>query len=186
MNALTFNFNHVDQAHRSLVHTWLLQPHVAEWFYGQGLENTFKHLDEFLAGSSFAQYWLAFDRGNPFAFLITSQVDKTQDEIAKWCNAEGQAITLDMLIGDPSYLGKGYAVPVIHQFLLSQFPNVDEVLIDPEASNVKAIHVYQKAGYNKLGEFIPSYSPHLHFMMKLNLQELKKQLNVEVKSDAKK
>lgn len=179
MNALTFNFNHVDQAHRSLVHTWLLQPHVAEWFYGQGLENTFKHLDEFLAGSSFAQYWLAFDREHPFAFLITYHVDKAQDEIAKWCH-EGEAITLDMLIGDSSYLGKGYAVPVIHQFLLSQFP------IDPEASNVKAIHVYQKAGFNKLGEFIPSHSPHPHFMMKLNLQELKKQLDVEVKSDAKK
>lgn len=174
MNASTFNFKLVEKAHRSLVHTWLLQPHVAEWFYGQGLENTLKHLDEFLAGSSYAQYWLAFEEEHPFAFLITSQVDKPHDELAPWCRPEGEAITLDMLIGDPSYLGRGYAVPVIHQFLLSQFPDVDEVLIDPEASNVKAIHVYQKAGFNKLGEFIPSHSPHPHFMMKLNLQELKK------------
>jgi RimJ/RimL family protein N-acetyltransferase len=171
----SFHFKHVDATERSLVHHWLLQPHVAQWFYGQGLENTFKHLDEFLAGSSSAQYWLAFDKGHPFAFLITSHVDKPHDELAKWCNSDGQAMTLDMLIGDPSYLGKGYAVQVIHQFLLSQFSNVNEVLIDPEATNAKAIHVYQKAGFNKLDEFIPSHSPHPHYMMKLNLQELRKQ-----------
>jgi hypothetical protein len=48
-----YNFRPVDEAHRSLVHSWLKQPHVAKWFYGQGLENTIKHLDEFLLGSFF-------------------------------------------------------------------------------------------------------------------------------------
>lgn len=40
-----FNFKHVDQVHRTLVHSWLQLPHVAKWFYGQGLctgQNTFK------------------------------------------------------------------------------------------------------------------------------------------------
>lgn len=32
-------FKPVDVAHRELVHKWLLQPHVAQWFYGQGLQN---------------------------------------------------------------------------------------------------------------------------------------------------
>lgn len=181
-----FSFKRVDEAHRSLVHSWLVQPYVSEWFYGQGLENTFKHLDEFLAGSSFAQYWLAFDKDHPFAFLITSYVDRPHDELTKWCSSDGQAITLDMLIGDPNYLGKGYAVQVIHQFLISQFPAASEVLIDPEATNLKAIHVYQKAGFKIIGEFIPSHSPHPHYMMRLNLQELKNQLALEVNNNAKK
>src|SRR5262249_28345069 len=144
----SFHFRHVEAAERLLVHSWLLQPHVAKWFYGQGLQNTFKHLDDFLAGSSSALYWLAFDNDYPFAFLITSYVNKPHDQLTKWCSSDGQTITLDMLIGDPSYLGKGYAVQVIQQFLLSQFPIADEVLIDPEATNTKAVHVYQKAGFN--------------------------------------
>lgn len=168
-----FHFRHVRTDERSLVHKWLLQPHAAEWFYGQGLENTFKHLDEFLTGSCFSQYWLGFDNDHPFVFLITSNVDKPQDELTKWCTSDGQAITLDMLIGDSMYLGKGYGVQVIHEFLLSQFPDVDEVLIDPEATNTRAIHVYKKAGFKKVGELIPSHSPHPHFMMRLNLQDLK-------------
>lgn len=170
---LSFHFRHVKKTERSLVHAWLKQPYIAKWFYGQGLENTFKHLDEFLAGSSFAQYWLALDGDYPFAFLITSYIDKPHDELTKWCHPDGQTITFDMLIGDPDYLGKGYAVKMIHQFLLSQFPKVYEVLTDPEATNVKAIHVYQKAGFSKLDEFIPSHSPHPHYMMRLNFKEMK-------------
>lgn len=178
MNMISsLNFKYVDQSHRSLIHSWLFQPYVSEWFYGQGLENTLKHLDEFLEGRSFAQYWLGFDKNHPFTFFITSDVEKPDDELTKWCNSEGRAITLDMLIGDKNYLGKGYSVPVIHQFLLTQFPNVSEVLIDPEATNEKAIYVYKKAGFNILGEFIPSHSPHLHYMMKLNLKELKEKFD---------
>jgi GNAT superfamily N-acetyltransferase len=168
-----FNFKPVDGAHRALVHSWLIQPHVTKWFYGQGLQNTFNHLDEFLQGSSQSQYWLAYDNNHPFAFLITSTVSKPEDELTRWCSEDGLAITLDMLIGDTSYLGKGLSSILIREFLLSQFPEVAEVLIDPEATNSRAVHVYQKVGFNILEEFIPSHSPNPHFMMRLNMKKLK-------------
>ena len=167
-----FNFKPVDLVHRSLVHKWIAKPHVTKWFYGQGLQNTLTHLDEFLNGTSQCDYWLAFDKEHPFAFLITSSVENPHDELTKWCTTDGDAITLDMLIGDLNYLGKGLAVPLIQEFLKSQFPKVTEVLIDPEATNSCAIHVYQKAGFKILAEFIPSHSPHPHYMMRLNLKEL--------------
>lgn len=167
-----FNFKLVDVAHRSLVHSWLAQPYVAKWFYGQGLENTFKHLDEFLQGASFSKYWLAYDKDHPFAFLITSSVDKPEDELAHWCSEEGDAITLDMLIGDNNYLGKGLSHILIQEFLVSQFPQAAEVLIDPEATNSHAIHVYKKVGFTILDEFIPSHSPHPHYMMRLDMKKL--------------
>ncbi len=173
LNSL-FNFRPVDAAHRSLVHNWLTQPHVAKWFYGQGLENTFTHLDEFLEGTSEAQYWLAFNQNHPFAFLITSSVSKPNDELSHWSIEDGDAITLDMLIGDTVYLGKGLSHVLIEEFLNSQFPEVAEVLIDPEATNSHAIHIYEKAGFTIIGEFIPSHSPHLHYMMRLNRQKRSK------------
>ncbi|MBS0629940.1 MAG: GNAT family N-acetyltransferase [Verrucomicrobia bacterium] len=163
-------FKLVNQSQRALVHSWLSLPHVTKWFYGQGLQNTLTHLDDFLKGASIAQYWIAYNRGHPFAFLITSRVEKPHDELSKWCSEEGEAITLDMLIGDENYLGKGLAVKVIQEFLQNQFPYVDEVLIDPESTNERAIHVYQKAGFNILGTFIPSHSPHPHLMMRLEMK----------------
>lgn len=167
-----FHFKPVNREHRSLVHYWLKEPHVAKWFYGQGLQNTFNHLDDFLNGSSKAKYWLGYDQNRPFAFLITSSVEKPEDELTKWCSKEGEAITLDLLIGEADYLGKGFSQIVIQEFLLSQFPNVAEVLIDPEATNAHAIHIYKKVGFRILGEFIPSHSPHPHYMMHLDMQEL--------------
>lgn len=165
-------FKPVDQEHRSLVHRWLKEPHVAKWFYGQGLQNTLNHLDDFLNGTSSGQYWLAYDQNRPFAFLITSFVEKPKDELTKWCSKEGDAITLDLLIGEPDHLGKGLSPIVIREFLLSQFPNITEVLIDPEATHSHAIHIYKKVGFVVLGEFIPSHSPHLHYMMRLDMKKL--------------
>lgn len=166
-----FTFKLVDMAHRSLVRHWLTLPHVTEWFYGQGLANTLKHLDEFLKGASEAQYWLAYDQDQPFAFLITSYVGKS-DAYARWCTQEGDVITLDMLIGDLRYIGKGLAHLLIREFLVKEFPQVAEVLIDPEATNSRAIHVYQKAGFTLVDEFIPSHSPHPHYMMRLRMTDL--------------
>ena len=176
IKSFRFHFRHIQKSERALMHFWLTQPHAAKWFYGDGLENTHRHLDAFFAGSAFTQYWLGLDQDQPFVFLITSRVNKPHDELSRWCSKDGETITLDMLIGDVSFLGKGYAVQVIQEFLLSQFSNIDEVLIDPEATNSLAIHVYEKAGFQKVGEFVPSHSPNLHLMMRLNMKEFKQQL----------
>lgn len=163
---LRFSFRHVDASYRYLIHEWLKEPHVAEWFYGQGLENTINHLDDFLKGEAKAQYWLGFDGTKPIAFFITSNVEKPHDEWTHWSLTDGKTITLDMLIGDKDYLGKGLATQLIEEFLSTHFASVKEVLIDPEASNKKAVHVYQKAGFTIIAEFIPSHSPNLHYMMR--------------------
>jgi len=167
-----FIFRPASVADRPLIHIWLGLPHVAKWFYGQGLENTKQHLEAFFQGSSSSHYWLGFDGERPIAFLITSSIYKTDDELAHWCSEEGDAMTLDMLIGDTEYVGRGLAHLLIQNFLISTFPLVAEVLIDPEATNTRAIRVYQKAGFRTLGEFIPSHSPHSHLMMRLNMKEL--------------
>lgn len=157
---------------RGLIHAWLLKPHVAPWFYGEGLKNTLDHLEEFFKGLGESRYWLACDKDRPFAFFITSHVHKPRDELSKWCVSEGEAITLDMLIGETDYLGKGLSPILIQNFLLKVFPQVDEVLIDPEVAHAQAIHVYKKAGFVTLGEFVPSYNQKPHLMMRLDLKKL--------------
>lgn len=176
-----FTFKLVEAKDRPLVHEWLVQPHVIEWFYGQGLQNTFIHLDEFLQGAAQSQYWLAYDKDHPFAFFITSSIAKPYDELTHWCVEYGDAITLDMLIGDTAYLGKGLSHILIQEFLISQFPDVAEVLIDPETTNLRAIYVYQKVGFTVLGEFIPAHSPNPHYMMRLDMKRFKREREPEKK-----
>ena len=71
-----------------------------------------------------------------------------------------------------NYLGKGIAVQMIQEFLISQFSNVKRVLIDPEATNKRAIHVYQKVGFKIIGEFVASWHPVPHYQMELCMKDL--------------
>jgi len=105
--------------------------------------------------------------------LLTSNVFKNVvDEYTKYSELEGHSITLDIFIGDATYLGKGVATQVIKEFLLTHFNDVSEVFIDPEKANERAVHVYQKAGFQIMGEFLASWHPVPHYVMKLNLKDL--------------
>lgn len=139
--------------------SWLEQEHIQKWLHGTGLKNLLQNLDKFFKGTSDSQHWIAYDRGTPFAYLLTSPEGK-------------DAITLDLFICDLKFLGKGLAVPMIKDFLISQFSDKKEVLIDPEAANTRAIHVYQKAGFKIVGEFIASWHPVPHFQMRLFMKDL--------------
>lgn len=55
------------------------------------------------------------------------------------------------------------------------FPHVKRVLIDPEATNTRAIHAYQKAGFKIVGEFIASWHPVPHYQMELQMKDLLKE-----------
>lgn len=159
MKRLTFNFTPAELSQKLLIHGWLAQPHVKEWIHGAGLQNTLNGLEKFFQGESGTTYWIGYDKDIPFAFLITSP--------------EGNdATTLDLFICELNYLGRGIAVPMIQQFLTSKFPNVKKVLIDPEATNSRAIHVYQKAGFKIIGEFIASWHPVPHYQMELYMEDL--------------
>lgn len=170
-----FSFKPVVKSQRELVHRWLVQPHISEWLHGDGLKNTFEWLDDFFKGVSPANYWIAYDHDTPFGFLITFEIRKEHPDdadLAHWCQEKGTAVTLDLFICDVHYLGKGLAVPMIQEFLISQFPHATEVFIDPEASNTRAVHVYQKAGFKTIGTFIASWHPVPHLKMRLSMQDL--------------
>lgn len=156
-----FIFKPVETKDRTIVHEWLIQPHIAEWIHGVGLQNTLNGLEKFYQGESDTTYWIGYDQDIPFAFLITSP--------------EGNdATTLDLFICDLNYLGKGIAVPMIQKFLTSHFQKMKRVLIDPEATNTRAIHVYKKVGFKIIGEFIASWHPVPHYQMELLMKDLMK------------
>lgn len=171
-------FKAVNENQRSLILKWLAQDHIKKWLHGDGLKNTLNDLEKFFLGKAFCRHWIAYCNDIPFAYLITSNVLKNspeEDDLAQWCQEEGDAITLDLFICEPEFLGKKLSVPMIQEFLLQQFPNVTEVFIDPEATNTHAIYVYEKVGFRKIGEFIAKWHPVPHYRMRLSMKELIKE-----------
>ena len=159
------------------------QDYIREWIHGQGLNNLINGLEKFYQhmnegkglerDSEITQHWIAYDNYRPFAYLLTSNVFKNiADDYAKYSELEGLAITLDVFICDPNYFGKGLGSTVIKEFLLSNFSDVSEIFIDPEKSNKRAVHVYEKVGFKIVGEFLAPWHPVPHHIMKLKMHDL--------------
>lgn len=184
-SSLRFSFKPPVVSQRELIHAWLRQDYISEWVHGQGLQNTLAGLEKFFQyqaegkeigrETKITQHWVGYDGDKPFVYLLTSNVFKQAEDVyAKYSEEDGPAITLDIFICDPSYLGKGLACEVIRQFLIDQFSDIAEVFIDPEKTNEKAVHVYQKVGFHIVGEFIAAWHPVPHYIMRLNMKDLLK------------
>ncbi|EKD72657.1 MAG: aminoglycoside N(6')acetyltransferase [uncultured bacterium] len=178
-----FNFKPADKSQCELVHEWLKQDYISKWIHGQGLKNTLSGLEKFTQYHApdkehdreltITQHWIGYDGDKPFVYLLTSNIFKNSgDEYTKYSETSGPFITLDIFICDQQYLGKGLATTIIKQFLLSHFSDISEVFIDPEQSNERAIHVYQKARFRLVGEFIAEWHSVPHYIMKLKMKDL--------------
>ena len=110
-----FYFKPMSKSQHELVLGWIHQPYINEWLHGDGLNNTIKDIGEFLNdGEPWATHWIAYDNEIPFAYLITSEIEKSEEY------SEG-AITLDLFICRLDYIGKGLSVQMIHEFILENF-----------------------------------------------------------------
>jgi RimJ/RimL family protein N-acetyltransferase len=176
MRRLIFQPAKVSQ--REMLHQWLTEDHIREWVHGQGLENLLNGLEKFFQYqaegrdlSQITNHWIGYEADIPFIYMLTSQISKTEpSEYLPYCEKEGRAMTLDVFIGNKNYLGKGLAHLAIQEFLSSQCQHVTEVFIDPEKTNQRAFHVYQKVGFQVVGEFIAPWHAVPHYLMKYLLK----------------
>lgn len=170
------SFHKVDQASYQKVLGWLHKPHVNEFFHGQGLQNTLNDLEvQVSSGAPRCQHWIADIDGVQFGYLITSDANPEYNEdgrFAQHMEPEETAITLDLLIGEENYLGRGLAQLMIPTFLLDSFRHVSKVFIDPEVANTRAIHVYEKVGFRKIKQFIADWHPVPHWQMMMEMRHL--------------
>lgn len=178
MPKANISFHRIEKKHHALVQDWLQKKHIQPYYFGEGLRNTLKNLELAVQGIdhngeySF-EHWIACVDDQPMGFLMTSLVAgpyDAKDEYNKWFKEGKKTITLDLLIGEEIFLGKGLSSPMIQEFLRDKFPQVSTVLIDPELTNSKAIHVYEKVGFKKVEKFTPKFNPVPHWMMRLKMK----------------
>jgi RimJ/RimL family protein N-acetyltransferase len=165
----TITFDKATLADKDTLFSWLATPHVQEFW-----DTTQAHKDDlinFMQGrktpSSYCNgqyvYWIAQTNGEPFAMLMTIQttVHDPIDEIKlQYLSQTGHTYGIDYLIGHTKYLGQGYGAQTLIAFMAYFREHVDTktdtFLIDPASDNPKAKHVYQKAGFEHVSDFIMS------------------------------
>jgi len=154
-------------AHKEIIFSWLAEPHVQEFW-----DNTQGHKDDilnFMNGrkepSNYCDgkyiYWIAYTNSQPYAMLMTIH-ETIKDDIGELklshLSKTGHTYGLDYMIGNTEYLGKGYGAKTLVEFVDFFRDNFDKkadrFLIDPASNNPRAKHVYEKAGFKHIADFI--------------------------------
>ena len=164
---MNIDFEKANISHADIIFSWLAEPFVQEFW-----DNTQGHKDDILnfvhgrkESSDYCDgkyvYWIASCDGHPFAMLMTIQEtpeDPIGDIKLKHLSKTGHTYGMDYMIGDKNYFGKGYGAKTLKEFVdffIKEFdPQADTFLIDPASDNPRAKHVYMKAGFEYIADFV--------------------------------
>jgi RimJ/RimL family protein N-acetyltransferase len=164
MNENQIRFERLSKQHVDIIFSWLDEPHMKEfWDNSQEHRDDILHFVNGLKQTYFCgtfHYWIGYTDAQPFAFLLSDEILASQEmpEIFRThLSKSGHTVALDFGVGNNQYLGKGLAASTLIAFMEYYRHQIDPVadtfFIDPDAGNLRAIHVYEKAGFRFVGEF---------------------------------
>jgi len=144
------------QLHRSdfpLLHRWLAEPHVVEWWH-EPLDLPAIH----------AKYNPRIDGTEPTRVFIIEHDQRAIGWIQwyHWRDYPAHATLLgagpasagiDLAIGEMAMLGAGLGPKIIREFLdafVFGDPAITAIICDPEERNIRSIRAFEKAGFGKV------------------------------------
>lgn len=130
-----------------LLHHWMHQPHVIPfWNLNISLDRYRKHLQTFLADTHQSLYIGSLD-GVPMSYWETYWAK--DDILGKHYDVHPHDQGIHLLIGPPTYLGKGYALPLLQTMTAWLFEHTatQKVVAEPDIRNDKMIHIFTKCGF---------------------------------------
>lgn len=180
------SFTKASIEHREAVLKWLLEPHVQEFW-----DNSPEHRDDiiiFMEGrkqpspywDGMFDYWIGLVDGEPYCLLMTSEIFPDESTLpAVWksyLSQTGKTFSIDFMIGNTKYLGKGLAGPTLDKFAYFIHEVVDQTIdtffIDPSISNPRARHVYEKGGFETVATFNRNSSTYFLMVKKISQKNL--------------
>jgi aminoglycoside 6'-N-acetyltransferase len=138
-----------------LLERWARQPHVIpattdDPAAEKAFEDTYWP-DELAAQDEHNQYLIAELDGRPIGAM--QMIDPHQESTHYWGEIQPDLRALDIWIGEPDCLGKGYGETMMRLAFHLCFadPAVTAIVIDPLASNTRAHKFYQRLGFKSVG-----------------------------------
>jgi len=177
---MNIRFEKASPFHEKMIFDWLEEPHMKEFW-----DNSQEHREDianfihgrkqhYFCGTTL--YWVGFVDDQPFCFILTDQILLSEEELSDLYKAQlsktGHTISLDFGIGNKAFLGKGLAAPTLIAFMgfyqTNMDPAADTFLIGTDEHNRRAQHVFEKAGFVRVGEYkldTGAFTGHTHYLM---------------------
>ena len=156
----TFTFAPLQESDLALARRWLLEPHVRRWWNDDPEERDYPEgtLDEWrqaIRGEDPTDMFVIQMDARPIGVMQSYRVDSYPDYVAQLGELAEPAFSLDVFIGEPDLIGKGYGPALLRAFLPPMFARygVEYCVIGPSRSNVAAIRSYEKVGFRYLKDY---------------------------------
>jgi aminoglycoside 6'-N-acetyltransferase len=142
--ATDYVFRRMTTADLALIQDWLVLPHVREW-WGEPDEQ-YALVSGDLNESAMDQYIVCLD-GGPFGYLQC--YDLTAWNTGFGLQPQGTR-GIDLFIGKLDMIGLGHGSALLRHFVDDLLRNGSpRAVTDPSPANARAIHAYEKAGFER-------------------------------------
>ena len=138
--------------HISLWEKWITIPHVKEVWFIDGYE-TSDYIFDKIKGNGHTVPFIIYLDNLPIGYIqycdLYAYRTLTPKPKGLFTNESSGTFCIDLFIAEIDFLDKGYGTEIIKQFTRKLIDELGakKILIDPAASNERAIRCYQKAGF---------------------------------------
>lgn len=166
----TFSFRSFDlEADLPTFHRWMNDPEVDKvWQEAGDLDKHRRYLEELAADPHIYPMVACFD-GHPFAYFEAYWAK--ENRIGPFCEADDYDRGWHVLVGEPAFRGKRFAVAwltSISHYLFLDDPRTQRVVGEPRADHAQQIRNLDHSGYAKVKEF---HFPHKRALLVSLLRE---------------
>jgi aminoglycoside 6'-N-acetyltransferase len=145
------SFMPVERNHYPLLHSWLVEPHMREW-WGEP-EEELGFIRDMVEGRDTSRPFLIVLDGTPIGYIQYWFVGHHQN--AEWISGHpwlaelpADTVGVDLSIGDAGQLSRGIGSSALTKFVAGlRRQGYTNIIIDPNPANGRAVRAYSKAGF---------------------------------------
>jgi aminoglycoside 6'-N-acetyltransferase len=151
----SIRFEPIAEGHLPMMHDWLKQPHVRQWWGDPDEELAL--IRRILTEDDGTEGFIVFVDSAPLGYIQSWRPAKFAGthwvEEAPWLrNVPRDTIGIDIFIGPADLVAQGVGPQAIRAFAERLFAlGAPRLIIDPDAGNRRAVRVYEKVGFTTFG-----------------------------------
>ncbi len=140
-----------------LLARWLAEPLVARWWdHETAPEAVERDFGPSVDGHDATRIFLALRAGRPFGVIQRYPIAAYPDyveELASVCPVPPGALSIDYLIGEPTFRGRRLGAGMISSFVAAAWPlhpDADDVIVPVATGNVASWRALERAGFRRI------------------------------------
>lgn len=132
----------------SLLTSWLNKDYILKWYHDP--DEWLAEINERHSTYSWIHHFIVMDGKMPIGFCQYYDCYNAND-MEDWYSVtrHGDTFSIDYLIGNEAYLGKGYGKAIVKLLTdtIQQKENANRIIVQPETENHSSNHVLMANGY---------------------------------------